>query len=219
MKQVKRIGFSYYKSKLMGKFILELKNKIDVLFLKELEEVEIIQCKYNPNGTLQETGEKCIGFDKDFTTIYYKGFIFYIQPSEFYPFAGDDNYPAAINFIAYKWIGTTKKLQLTYFLPYEGIESLDDWIKHRTAPIKGVEPQSIDPWISTDVFEKVEQLVDKIGGYREKSIWSGDTFLLTTDTWDSDHKVVRIINSELDETDDGTRRFFEVDLVSNTICG
>lgn len=218
MKQVRRSGLSYSRAKLMGEVILELKNKIDVLFLGEPEEVEVLEYKNDTAGERQATGEKCVGFDKEFATIYYRGFIFYIQPSEFYPFT-DDNYPALINFIAYQWIGTTKKLQLTYFLPYKGIESLDNWVEHQTEPIGGVVPRSIDPWINSDTFTKVDHIVGSIGGYRENAIWAEDTFLIATDTWNSDHKVVRVVGSELDEEDDGVRRFFEVDLVSNTICG
>lgn len=218
MKQVKRIGFSYDKSKLWGEVILELKNKSDVLFLREPDEVKVLRCKYGPLNMVQETGESCVGFKCEYTHIYYRGFIFYIQPSEFFPFV-DENHPAPICFIAYRRIGTTRMLQLTYFMAYDGIKSLDNWIEHQTKPIKGVEPRSIDPFVSTGTLEKIDSFVEKHGGYREKTILTKDTLILATETWNEEHKVVRIICMEPDKTDDGMRKFFEVDLVSNTICG
>lgn len=61
----------------------------------------------------------------------------------------------------------------------------------------------------------IKNIVRKSGGYREKDILKNPYIIRKTETWNSSHKVLNIIeNNTLDH-----KNGFSVDLVTNKICG
>ena len=61
----------------------------------------------------------------------------------------------------------------------------------------------------------IKNIVKKHGGFREKYIIKNPYIIRKTETWNSSHKVINIIeNNTLDH-----KNGFSVDLVTNKICG
>ena len=70
----------------------------------------------------------------------------------------------------------------------------------------------------SSIRRTVAWIVKSIGGYREKEILkSKPVFERSPSDWNDEHKVVRVI-SGIPEPD-GTRKAFEVDLVTGKITG
>lgn len=62
----------------------------------------------------------------------------------------------------------------------------------------------------------VINIVKKCGGYREKDIIKNPYIIKKTETWNTSHKVLDIIEkNSRDDYNNG----FSVDLVTNKICG
>ena len=61
----------------------------------------------------------------------------------------------------------------------------------------------------------VKNIVRKSGGYREKDIIKNPYIIRKTETWNSSHKVLNIIEKNTLDHKNG----FNVDLVTNKICG
>lgn len=80
------------------------------------------------------------------------------------------------------------------------------------------------------VHEETKNIINKIGGFREKDIikkrdfqTEGD-FYFKVGQWNEQHKVVEVIRQEWEQIDNITRHLIptqscEVDLVTKTICG
>lgn len=65
------------------------------------------------------------------------------------------------------------------------------------------------------IEEAAKQITEKLGGYREKAILNNDSVMQIGDTWNEDHKVVRVferVNYKLGDS-------YDVDLVTGRICG
>lgn len=62
------------------------------------------------------------------------------------------------------------------------------------------------------IEQEIPRIVEKIGGFREKNIISGDWVAYTQKTWNDDHKIVEVY-------DRTTKTSFDLDLVTNTITG
>lgn len=61
----------------------------------------------------------------------------------------------------------------------------------------------------------IKNIVEKYGGFREKDIINNPYIIRKTETWNSSHKVLNIIeNNTLDH-----KNGFSVDLVMMRICG
>lgn len=61
----------------------------------------------------------------------------------------------------------------------------------------------------------IKNIVKNSGGYREKDILKNPYIIMKTETWNSSHKVLNIIeNNTLDH-----KNGFSVDLVTRKICG
>lgn len=61
----------------------------------------------------------------------------------------------------------------------------------------------------------IKNIVKNSGGFREKDIMKNPYIIRKTETWNSSHKVLNIIeNNTLDH-----KNGFSVDLVTNKICG
>lgn len=66
------------------------------------------------------------------------------------------------------------------------------------------------------VEEAARDIINKLGGYREKNILATDpVFSIKDTTWTDDHKVVRVYSRVKNQLDD----FCEVDILTNTITG
>ena len=61
----------------------------------------------------------------------------------------------------------------------------------------------------------VKNIVRKSGGYREKDIMKNSYIIMKTETWNSSHKVLNIIENNTHDHNNG----FSVDLVTLKICG
>ena len=61
----------------------------------------------------------------------------------------------------------------------------------------------------------VKNIVRKSGGYREKDIIKNPYIISKTETWNSSHKVLNIIEKNTLDHKNG----FSVDLVTRKICG
>lgn len=61
----------------------------------------------------------------------------------------------------------------------------------------------------------VKNIVKKSGGYREKDILKNPYIISKTETWNSSHKVLNIIEKNALDHKNG----FSVDIVTMRICG
>lgn len=61
----------------------------------------------------------------------------------------------------------------------------------------------------------VKNIVKKSGGYREKDIIKNPYIIIKTETWNSSHKVLDIIENNTHDHKNG----FSVDIVTMRICG
>lgn len=65
------------------------------------------------------------------------------------------------------------------------------------------------------VDEEVKRIVNRLGGFREKDILATDSVISIGDTWNDEHKVVRVTARR----DNKLAESFEVDLATGRICG
>ena len=63
----------------------------------------------------------------------------------------------------------------------------------------------------------VKMIVKKYGGYREKEIMRYSHTIKRAGTWNTEHKVLNILDAVPDA--DGYRPGFQVDIVTMSICG
>ena len=61
----------------------------------------------------------------------------------------------------------------------------------------------------------IKKIVKKYGGYREKDILKNPYIIRKTETWNSSHKVLNIIENNTHDH----KNCFSVDLVTRKICG
>lgn len=61
----------------------------------------------------------------------------------------------------------------------------------------------------------IKNIVKNSGGFREKDIMKNPYIIRKTETWNSIHKVLNIIENNTHDHKNG----FSVDLVTNKICG
>lgn len=219
MDTVKRVGNDYAKSKRMSEVIEEL-YKNNVLFMREPQQVSVEKIY---NSDQNKFVEQHYGYDRNYATFWYEGYLFYVQASSNYPYPDDNDQPP-VWFMVYDRVDEVKMKQRTYCIPYESFEDIKNWVVNRPKQLKkkdkpNVTPRKIDFEIGTYINYQVRTMVETMGGAREKLVWSEPHFVLSTDTWNDEHKVVKVITADSLEGDDGSRRFFEVDLISKIICG
>lgn len=63
----------------------------------------------------------------------------------------------------------------------------------------------------------IKLIVDRCGGYREKTILNNPHTVNRGGTWNNEHKVLYILEKQPQK--DGYRDGFAVDLVTKSICG
>ena len=79
--------------------------------------------------------------------------------------------------------------------------------------LKAVNRYAIKKFTQVCIIEQeIPRIVEKIGGFREKNILSGDWVAYTEKTWNDDHKIIEVY-------DRTTKTSFDLDLVTNTITG
>ena len=203
-------------------YMQELEENPEVIILQTGEKVLVHEMKTDPRYGYSrpriDTGRTHVGFDTQWVYFYYRGIVWYVQPSAYYPFT-DDNYPGMFNFIPHLRVDRMRCGQSDYFHPYYGLSSIDDYCPsrgrgHRT--LAGVDFK-IPNWnLPYDTESKISGILAKHGGYREREIWD-DPVVVRAETWNDEHKVVDVYAARLDE--DGHRDRFSVDLVTGTICG
>lgn len=219
MKELFYAGMNLQKDLEFCKIMDELIEDPRVLLLSEPEPVVVHHMEYDPHSSScrYDTNETHIGYDRHYVTLLFNGRIFYVQASDYYPFT-DVNYPGQFNFIAHNRIGMTKMKQCSYYEKYQNIESILDWLdKHNTRNIGGASERKIDIYVNENDAERIKGIVNRLGGVREKVVIESNPAFLKSETWNDDHKVVKVISSSSDEY--GYRRTFDFDLVTNRICG
>jgi hypothetical protein len=69
-----------------------------------------------------------------------------------------------------------------------------------------------------NMYEKhVAIIVNRFGGFRERTIFKNPHTIEKTETWNKEHKVLNVL--ERNPGADGYRGGFQVDLVTMSICG
>ena len=63
----------------------------------------------------------------------------------------------------------------------------------------------------------IKNIVERCGSYREKEFLKNPHKIEKSGTWNSEHKVLNI--NETEPGEDGYRYGFQVDLVTKSICG
>lgn len=68
------------------------------------------------------------------------------------------------------------------------------------------------------MYEKIiKSIIHRHGGYREKDVLAHPHIIEESETWNKDHKVLNVLESEPDL--DGYRNGFAVDIVTMSIVG
>lgn len=199
----------------------ELNEDPRALILKEPEQVLIHHMKGAPEcirwGENRDTGESHVGYARHYVRFAYGGYIFYVEPSPYYPFA-DENHPGRFNFNVYKRVGSACMEQCSYCEKYEGFHSVLGWLAHSSPrKIKGAPLKRIDINITEGCVSQIIRIVSLRGGIREKEILRANPLFLSSETWNDEHKVVRVISGQ--SSSDGHRDSFEFDSVTFQICG
>lgn len=201
------------------KIMQELEQNPHVLLLSIPESCLIHHMVRTPHSLsgFDETGETHVGYGARYVTFAHKGFVFYVQAGTYYPFT-DENFPGKFNFLVYRRIGRAQRVQCSYFEAYDGFQSISEWLEHRRPKrIPNAPTRNIDSAISEGNAKQILRCVSIHGGAREKAVTSANPWFLPTETWNNDHKVVRVVSDNPDP--DGHRGTFEFDLVTQTICG
>lgn len=191
----------------------ELQNNNDVIILDHGRNVLVNEMKYVNNYSLdrEKTGKTHVGFDFHFITFYYKGRVWTVEPSTYYPFT-DDNNPGLINAIPYELIDGWRKKQIGYSQKFESVKDCDNISYHITQKdYKEVYAHNIP--FSEDKTN-FENILKKSAGFRERSIYEAPHICYFI-TKTKDRKVIRC--SKLNREDDGVRLSFDVDIVNQTI--
>lgn len=148
----------------------------------------------------------------NYITFVYKGYLFYIQSSTYYPFT-DENHPGKWGYVVSKITGINEKAQVTYYEAYTGFNSLKmprPKAKHLT------EGQKIDVLLNNAEYI-CKQVIASKGSTREREFVRNGAFMAKGSTWNDDHKVVEILSKHPDP--DGYFPGFQIDIVTRSICG
>ena len=170
MKELYYSGIVLEKDLLMCKIYDALEANNNVIILRHGRDTLIHEMKASGKWgeNRKDTGRTHLGFSFHFITIFYRGTIFSIEPSSYYPFT-DENNPGMINFVAYKTDGWNRT-QESYSIEYQGIQSLDEYLDNNLSKnIKGVPTNSVPFYKQKRDFEKI---LEKEGGFREKAIYN-----------------------------------------------
>lgn len=187
----------------------ELEANDDVIILNHDRTALVHEMRYiNGYSTDREnTGRTHLGFDFSYITFYYKGRVWSVEPSTYYPFTDDDN-PGPINVRPNKLIDGWFTQQEGYATKYEDISSCDEskidrikLHKNERLPLRDI-PFTINK-------AKYESILKTLGGAREKAIYEAPHICyIVEDT--KDRKVVRC--SKLEREPDGVRLSFDIDM-------
>lgn len=205
-----------------GRFYNRLLYEKDLAFceiMQELEKNPHVLLLFEPEKEkvcLQKSDESHIGYARHYVKFLYSGYVFYVQSTDFYPFT-DENHPGQFNFIAFERIGKTKVIQRSYNEKYENLESVLNWVKSPCRRIPGVFPKDMGLRVGEQQANAIEFAVRRIGGAREKAVLDASPVFLRSETWNTEHQVVRVIAGLGDYS--GHWNGFNFDLVTKMICG
>lgn len=146
---------------------------------------------------------------------YYRDHFFYIMATA----SNTSIYPAPFVFCVYGRTGLAQRVQLSYYLEYQGLASIDAWLKspsdYQRTFIKV--PQRIFSHISEADAYLVYRETMRSGGTRERNILLSDPLFVPAETWDQAHRVVHVVDPVPDS--DGHRASYSFDLITGQICG
>lgn len=192
----------------------ELRANPEVLIIREGERALVHEMEYKDDERI-DTGRTHEGYVSHYVTFLFRNAVFYMQAGTHYPFT-DENESGLFNFIPYRLIGPSQKMQMDYFLPYEGIASLR---VPAVSQVRGSRLSGTDYGVGLLMERQIANLVRTHGGIREKSIWNDghNCIMLQGHTWNAEHKVVQVVSLTVDEA--GHRDSFDVDVVCGKFCG
>lgn len=148
----------------------------------------------------------------NYITFVYNGYLFYVQPSTYYPFT-DENYPGKWVYVVAQITGINEKAQVTYYEAYTGFDSLvfpHPNAKHLTSG------QKINVLMNNAEYI-CKQVIAKKGSARELEFIRTGAFMAKGSTWNDEHKVVEILSTKAGP--DGYFPGFQIDIVTRSICG
>lgn len=215
MKELYYAGLDLCKDVVFCDHMREIRNSPHALIINEAEQCLVHEMEY-VNGTSEriDTGRTHIGYYYHYVTFLYRGNLYHMEASPQYPFT-DVNYPGGFNFVPYRIVSASVRQQMDYNVAYRGLASIDEY----KMPLRPVDHTVYMPGIYRQNENMVAGILRKQGGYRENAIWQDGKgcILLKSETWNPEHKVLRAVSLATDA--DGHRDSFEVDIVSQKICG
>lgn len=181
----------------------------DVIILSHGRNVEIIEQRYiKPFSSDREnTGKTHNGFEFHYINIYYNGYIWNIEPAQYYPFT-DKNNPGAICATPYIFTGDNTMQQCGYSIAFETLEDLKN---APAAPLKGTYPKKITFYRND--FIKIYQAQ---AGNREKAIFNAPHILCEIQRDENAH-IIRC--AKIEREPDGARLYFDIELKRGKITG
>lgn len=220
MKKLYLAGIALEKDLEFCEILKDLENTNGVYITATPEPCEVVEMRYTNgyNNDREETGKTHIGYYYHYVNFIYRGYMFHINASSYYPFT-DDNNPGMWNFMLFALTSPISSKQATYDFAYNGIKSIDELLnKHDNfRPLKDVYEKSHTWHVNRGTVDTVKNITTLKGGYRELAVFNKPHFIVETGTWNNDHKVVNIVALEPDE--DGHRDSYSIDLITREICG
>jgi hypothetical protein len=212
-------GIALQKDLEFCEILKEVENTKDVYILSKPEKHTVVEMEYIKgfSNKRKETGKTHTGYDYHYIIFLYKGLVFSVNPATYYPFT-DENDPGQWNFVVYQLTTPATKQQATYSIKYENIKSIDNYISNNNFKVlKGTNKQYIHLGITSTTETIIKNIVNRVGGYREKEVYNNGCFFDKSETWNNDHKVINVLSVSPDA--DGYRAGFAVDIVTGDICG
>ena len=209
-KGIYKAGIELEKDLAMCAVFDECDRNDDAIIIAHGRKENIIECEYKNNYSCETvaTGKTHVGFAFHYVTVYYRGYIWNIEPSTYYPFT-DENHPGQINATPYLLYDGLYKMQCGYAQPFDGLESLR--IPTTESPLKGVYKNPLF-WNISEFL----RVYNEKAGAREKSIYNAPHVCYAI-VDNNDHKIIRCAALERDP--DGVRRYFDTDVKTWRIVG
>lgn len=181
-----------------------------------IEEIKTQECQQIINEVSERSGVYVLEARNEnryhYIAFVYEGYLFYIQASAYYPFI-DENYPSEWVYMVSEITGINEKSQISYFEAYKGFDSLKINRPHARPLTKG---QKINVLMNNAEYA-CKRIIAKEASARELEIIRKGAFMAKGETWNDDHKVIEILATKADL--DGYFPGFQIDLVTETICG
>ena len=144
----------------------------------------------------------------------YRGYRIYVQRNDD---AIDENHPGELIFDVHRILPSgCLQTQITYFLNYENLSSVDAVIDAQAFDCES-NIQSLDyTKINTSTAATIAQIVSLNGGVKEKAILEKPHICIASDIWNNEQKIVKV--SALNPDNHGFASF-KADILNECLCG